>query len=154
MLSVQAKKECIKLLFLHRCKHSPHLLHVPASLLFTHLRGQLHAPPPPSAGIHTQQNHIHPSVAPASLLFLTVPQCPPSAGLYGTLRVSAREDHCRLSVFSLYLLSTSVTSTLFILWLRTQFDSPFPISHMPHNCFLLIFWSVLFTTHQGAITRP
>lgn len=69
------------------CTHGTHLHpasspHPPlASLHFTHLWGQLCAPLL-SQRSHTHSAKPHSSLsAPASLMFLTVPQCPPSTGL-------------------------------------------------------------------------
>lgn len=70
------------------CTHGTHLLPASspypllASLHFTHLWGQLHAASHPSAATHTHSAKPHSSLsAPASLMFLTVPQCPESTGL-------------------------------------------------------------------------
>lgn len=133
---------------------SPRLFPTPASCLFT-----LH----PSVGAI-----MCPPLIPAQPHALSkttfIPQCTciphvsnsptmPSVCRPTPPWVPVRADHCHLSLFSFYLLPTLVTHTLFILWLRTQFKSPFSISHTPHNGFLLIYWSVLFMTHQGTITQ-
>lgn len=128
---------------------------LPSSLSPTHpplvsspICGGNYMPPShPSAATHTQQNRTYPPSAPASLLFLTVPQCPLPPGAAAPCKVPVRADLCRLP--------PSICSPL---WWHPRYlfydrGLNFPISHMPHNCFLLIYWSVLFTTHQGAVTR-
>lgn len=84
-----------------RCTHSAHLLPTTRLLaLYTSpICGGNYVPPShPGAAIHTQQNHIHPLSAPASLMSLTVPQCPLSAGLQRH-RVAAGADHAHLLSF-------------------------------------------------------
>lgn len=105
---------------------APRLFPTPASRLFT-----LH----PSAGAI-----MCPPLIPAQPHALSkttfIPQCTciphvsnsptmPSVYRPTTPRVPVRTDHCHLSLLSFYQFSTLVTYTLFILWLRTQFKSPF-----------------------------
>lgn len=133
----------------HRLASSLHPLL--ASLHFTHLRGQLCAPLASQKTTHTHKPHSSLS-APASFVFLPVPQSLSSTR--PTMPwVPVRADCCHLSRLPFFPLPTLVTYTLFILWVRTQFKSPFSISHMPHNGVLLIYWSVLFTAHQGTVTH-
>lgn len=120
------------------------------SFLFTHLWGN-YVPPL----IPTQPHALSKTTS--------IPQCTcippvsnsptmPSVSWPTTPQVPVRAHRCHFFTFSICFLPW-LTHTLFILEVRTQFKSPFAISHTPHNCFLLIFWSVLFTTHQGTITH-
>lgn len=123
----------------HTLAHTlaPRFFHTPASCLFTlhpSVWGQLCAPLS-SQWSHTHSAKPHSSLsAPASLMFLTVPQCPPSTGLQRPVFLWERIA----AIFLFYLfhpLPTLVTRTLFILWLRTQFKSPF--LHQSHATQLL-----------------
>lgn len=115
LLEVSAKQN--RCTYSSSCTHGTHLLpasspHPPlASLHFTHLRGQLCAPLS-SQRSHTHSAKPHSSLsAPASLMFLTVPQCPPSTGLQ-------RPGFLWEQIIAIFLFSFSICSPL---WWHTHY---------------------------------
>lgn len=141
---------------LYPCAHmvSTHLLQTAASCLFSSpiCGGNYMLPSYPSTASHTLSKT---TIIPLCTCIPYASNSPTMPSIYRPTPplVPVRAEHRRLSLVSFYLLPALVTSTLFILWPRTQFESCLTISHMPHNCFLLIYWSILFTAHQGVIRR-
>lgn len=121
--------------FLHQCTHSPHFLWLPASLHFTHLLGQFHAP------LSSQCMQTH-SAKPHSFLSCTCippvsnsPRMPSVCWPVRRPRVSAKEDHCRLSVFS--PLSAPHFGDIHVIYFMTEDSIWIPFPHQSHATQLL-----------------